>query len=51
MLNRPFKTDADRQGAILRRLQNKNPANKAKYAAKKHDSRDLRRAANEHGVK
>ena len=54
VLNRPVKqpkTDADRQGAIIRRLQNSAPTNKAKYHAKKHDARDARRAAMERGVK
>ena len=51
MLNRKIPDAGQRQNAILRRLQSKNPVNKAKYHDKKHDARDRRRAANEAGVK
>ena len=51
MLNRKIPDTGQRQNAIIRRLQNKNPANKAKYLASKHDSRDARRASFEKGVK
>lgn len=51
MLNRKIPNDGQRQNAIMRRLEAKNPSNKAKHAAGKHDSRDARRAAMERGVK
>ena len=51
MLNRKIPNAGQRQEAIMRRLQSKSPANKAKYHAGKHDSRNDRRAALERGVK
>ena len=51
MLNRKILNAGQRQDAIMRRLQNKNPANKAKHHAAKHDSRNDRRAGLERGVK
>lgn len=51
MLNRKIPDAGQRQQAIIRRLQNKNPSNKAKYHASKHDSRNDRRASFEKGVK
>jgi hypothetical protein len=51
VLNRKIPNTGQRQDALMRRLQNKNPANKAKYHAKKHDSRNDRRAGLERGVK